>query len=45
MYMAIDHLPEMKINPAIKDIFSFQFDDFELVNYDPYPRIKAKVAV
>ncbi|SEM16473.1 thymidylate synthase [bacterium A37T11] len=38
-------LPTMRINPAIKNIFDFSFDDFELVNYDPYPRIKAPVAV
>lgn len=38
-------LPTMKINPNIKDIFSFSIDDFELVNYDPYPHIKAAVAV
>jgi thymidylate synthase len=38
-------LPTLKINPDIKDIFSFTFDDFELNNYDPYPPIKAPVAV
>jgi thymidylate synthase len=38
-------LPEMKINPDVKDIFGFRFDDFELVNYDPYPHIKGIVAV
>jgi thymidylate synthase len=38
-------LPTMKINPEIKDIFSFQYEDFELVNYDPHPHIKAAVAV
>ena len=38
-------LPEMKINPDVKDIFSFRFDDFELVNYDPHPHIKGEVAV
>lgn len=38
-------LPSMKINPNIKDIFSFKFEDFELVNYDPHPHIKAAVAV
>jgi len=38
-------LPEMKINPDVKDIFSFRFDDFELVNYDPHPHIKGAVAV
>jgi len=38
-------LPQMKINPEVKDIFSFKFDDFVLENYDPYPPIKAEVAV
>ena len=38
-------LPNMKINPLVKDIFNFKYDDFELVDYDPYPLIKASVAV
>lgn len=38
-------LPTMKINPAVKDIFEFKFEDFELVGYDPHPAIKAEVAV
>ena len=38
-------LPQMKINPAVKDIFSFKFDDFELLNYECHPAIKAPVAV
>ncbi len=38
-------LPTMKINPAVKDIFSFTIDDFQLENYDPHPHIKAAVAV
>ncbi len=38
-------LPTMKINPAVKDIFGFTIDDFTLENYDPYPHIKAAVAV
>lgn len=38
-------LPQMKINPDVKDLFTFQFEDFELVNYDPHPHIKAAVAV
>ena len=38
-------LPQMKINPAVNDIFSFKFEDFELVNYDPHPAIKGAVAV
>ena len=38
-------LPQMKINPAVKNIFDFRFEDFELVNYHPHPGIKAPVAV
>lgn len=38
-------LPKMKINPDIKDIFSFTFQDFELLNYQSHPAIKAPVAV
>jgi thymidylate synthase len=38
-------LPTMKINPAVKDIFAFKYEDFELVGYDPHPPIKAPVAI
>ena len=38
-------LPQMKINPAVKDIFDFTFEDFELLNYQSHPGIKAPVAV
>ena len=38
-------LPTMKINPAVNDIFDFKLEDFELINYDPHPHIKAQVAV
>ena len=38
-------LPIMKINPHVKDIFSFKYEDFEILNYDPHPLIKAPVAV
>jgi thymidylate synthase len=38
-------LPQMKLNPSIKDIFSFSYDDFTLEDYDPHPHIKAPVAV
>jgi thymidylate synthase len=38
-------LPTMKINPAIKDIFEFKYEDFTLEGYDPHPGIKAPVAV
>jgi thymidylate synthase len=38
-------LPTLQINPEVKDIFSFRFDDFKIENYDPWPAIKAPVAV
>ena len=38
-------LPVMKINPAVKSIFDFTYDDFELVGYEAHPHIKAVVAV
>ncbi len=38
-------LPQMAINPAVKDIFDFKFEDFELLNYQSHPAIKAPVAV
>lgn len=38
-------LPIMKINPAVKNIFDFKFEDFELVNYEPHPHIKAEVSL
>ena len=38
-------LPTMKLNPEVKNIFDFTFDDFELLNYDPHPHIKGVVAV
>jgi thymidylate synthase len=38
-------LPTLKINPAVKNIFNFKFEDFQLENYDPHPHIKAAVAV
>ena len=38
-------LPVMKINPEVKDLFAFKFEDFELEGYDPHPHIKAAVAV
>lgn len=38
-------LPTLKINPAVKDIFAFKFEDFTLEGYDPHPHIKAEVAV
>lgn len=39
------NLPSMLINPDVKDIFKFKYEDFQLVNYDPHPHIKAKVSV
>jgi thymidylate synthase len=38
-------LPKMKLNPAIKDVFAFKFEDIELTDYDPHPTIKAPIAV
>ena len=38
-------LPTMRINPDVKDIFSFKYEDFQLENYDPHPHIKGKVSV
>ena len=38
-------LPKMKINPNVKDLFAFKYEDFELVDYNPYPHISAEVAV
>ena len=38
-------LPSMVLNPEVKNIFDFTFDDFTLVNYDPHPHIKGAVAI
>jgi thymidylate synthase len=38
-------LPQMWMNPDVKDLFSFTYDDFKLLNYDPHPHIKAAVSV
>ena len=38
-------LPRMLLNPDVKDIFSFRYEDFQLEGYDPWPHIKAEVAV
>jgi thymidylate synthase len=38
-------LPQMKMNPEVKNIFDFKYEDFSLENYDPHPHIKAAVAV
>lgn len=38
-------LPRMKLNPAVKELRDFRYEDFELLNYDPHPAIKAPVAV
>ncbi|MBR3114576.1 MAG: thymidylate synthase, partial [Bacteroidaceae bacterium] len=39
------HLPKMKINPNVKSIFDFQYEDFTLTDYNPYDHIKATVSV
>ena len=38
-------LPKIKINPDVKSIFDFKFEDFELTDYNPYPHIAAEVSV
>lgn len=38
-------LPKLKLNPEVKDLFSFRFEDIEILDYDPHPAIKAEVAV
>jgi thymidylate synthase len=38
-------LPQMKLNPTVRDIFEYEFEDFELVNYKSHPHIRAEVAV
>ena len=38
-------LPRLEVNPDVKDIFSFRFEDFEILDYDPHPHIKGVVAV
>ncbi len=38
-------LPTMRLNPAVKDLFAFRYEDFELSGYDPHPHIKAPVAI
>jgi thymidylate synthase len=38
-------MPVMKINPTVKSLFDFKYEDFELVGYDPHPAIKAEVAI
>jgi thymidylate synthase len=38
-------LPVMKINPDVKSIFDFRYEDFQLEDYDPWPHIKAEVSV
>jgi len=38
-------LPYMRLNPAVKSVFSFEYQDFTLEAYDPHPHIKAPIAV
>ena len=42
---ALRPLPTMRINPSVKDLFDFTYQDFTLEDYDPYPHIKAAVAI
>lgn len=41
----VRRLPQLQINPDVKDLFGFRYEDFTLTNYDPHPHIKAPVAV
>ena len=38
-------LPRMHLNPEVRDLFAFRFEDFELLNYDPHPHIKGEISV
>jgi len=38
-------LPKMQLNPEVKSIFDFKYEDFQLLDYDPHPHIKGEVAV
>jgi thymidylate synthase len=38
-------LPKLRLNSEVKSLFNFKFDDFEITEYDPYPTIKAPIAV
>ena len=42
---ALRLLPKLRLNSAVKDLFAFDYDDFELLDYNPQRHIKAKVAV
>jgi thymidylate synthase len=38
-------LPRLRLNPAVRDLFAFRYEDIEVLDYDPHPPIKAPVAV
>ena len=38
-------LPELTLNPEVKDLFAFRYEDIEIAGYDPHPHIKAEVSV
>ena len=42
---SIRNLPEIRLNPLVDDLFNFKYEDIEILNYDPYPHIKAVVAI
>ncbi|HOS17631.1 MAG TPA: thymidylate synthase, partial [Bacteroidales bacterium] len=45
LFRSYKHLPQLELNPDIKDLFKFQYEDIKLKNYDSHPAIKAEIAV